>query len=213
MFLKATIGLMIAGSLLFTSCVKKEYYNTTPTPPPPVGYQYVFDDNFNYDANNWSFNDAYNDAYVSISGGNLNYSYLPVNDGTNTVAISTGVNTRYDFLIQTRMRSDYAMGIVFGVSNSSYGYSLFIDESGYFALYNEGDARNGVKTILDWQYSPAISAGWNDVEFEQVGNYWTAYVNDTKLFEIPAQYISGSKIGYIVLAGTQGKADYLTVQW
>src|SRR5690606_23417171 len=119
MYLKVSLGLIIAGSLFFTSCIKNEYHTVTPA-PEPVGYQYIFDDNFNYDANNWSFSDAYNDAYVSVSGGNLNYSYLPMNDGTNTVAVSTGLNTRYDFLIQTRMRSDYAMGIVFGVSNNSY---------------------------------------------------------------------------------------------
>src|SRR5206468_47440 len=105
------------------------------------------------------------------------------------------------------------MGLVFGVSNNDYGYSFFIDDKGYFAIYKEGNSTTPAKAILDWQYSSAIRTGWNDIELEQTGNYWTGYANGTKLFEIPAQYLAGSKIGYIVLAGTSGQADYLTVQW
>lgn len=204
--------LLIATITLLASCRKSTYYEPTPT-PPPVGYQYSFNDDFNYDAHNWSFSDPDNEAYVNISGGKLNYYYNPVNDGTNTVAINTGVNIRKDFLIQTRISSDNAMGLVFGVSNSDYGYSFFIDDQGYFAIYKEGDADHAAKTIMDWQYNAAIQTGWNDIELEQVGDYWLGYANGVKLFEIPAQYMAGSKIGFIVLAGTNGKADYLTVQW
>jgi hypothetical protein len=206
--------LVPAASLVFTSCIKNEYYTTEPQPnPQPVGYQYVFDDNFNYDAHNWSFNDPANSAYVSIQNGLLNYSYHPVTSGTNTVAVATGMNTGSDFLIQSRIKSDNAMGLVFGVSNSNYGYSFFIDDNGSFAVYSEGNSATPVKTIIDWQYSSAIQAGWNDIEVEQVGNYWKGYINGTKVFEIQAQYLGGSKVGFIVLAGTTGYADYLTVQW
>ncbi len=67
---------------------------------------------------------------------------------------------------------------------------------------------------MDWQASEAIYRdGWNEVEFEQTGNYWMGYINGVKVFEIPAKSINGNKIGYIVLAGTTGYADYLTVQW
>lgn len=202
----------ISGILALSSCVKNEYYTPEPS-PVPAGYQMTFNDDFNFDANNWSFSDPGNNAFVNISGGVLNYTYEPVDDGTNTVAILTGANVRKDFLAQTRITSDNAMGLAFGVSNSDYGYSFFIDDQGYFALYKEGDANTPVKTILDWQYSSAIQAGWNDIELEQVGNYWLGYANGIKLFEVPAQYLAGSKFGYIVLAGTNGKADYLTVQW
>ncbi len=207
--------ILVAGlaTMFLTSCVKNEYYETTPD-PQPVGYKYAFDDNFDFDANNWSFSDAGNSAYVSVRNGLLKYSYLPVNDGTNTVAINTGAVLTRDFLIQTSIRSDYAMGIAFGVSSNDYGYSLFIDDEGYFALYKEGNANTQVQTIIDWQESNSIiSGGWNDVEIEQVGNYWLGYVNGTKIFEIPAKYLAGDQIGYIVLAGTTGYADYLTVQW
>lgn len=205
-----SLGLIV---VFFSSCVKNEYYDTTPDTQPIV-YNYVFDDNFDFDANNWSFSDPRNAAYVDVYKGLLKYSYLPSDDGTNTVAISTGAAVNRDFLIQTSIKTDYAMGIAFGVSNNDYGYSLFIDDEGYFALFKEGNANTGVQTIIDWQQNAAIvRGGWNDVEFEQVGNYWLGFVNGTKLFEIPAHYLSGDRIGYIVLAGTTGYADYLTVQW
>jgi hypothetical protein len=208
-----TLALVLAGSLLLTSCIKNEYYETNPNTQQPIGYQNIFDDNFDYDAHNWSFSDASNDAYVSVGGGRLKYEYNPPGEGTNTVAINTGVNVNRDFLIQSRISSNNAMGIAFGVSNSDYGYSFFIDDQGYFAVYREGNASTPVKTIIDWQYNAAILTGWNNIEFEQVGNYWLGYVNGTRLFEIPAQNLYGSKTGFITLAGTTGYADYLTVQW
>ncbi|MBN8671538.1 MAG: hypothetical protein J0L80_12680 [Chitinophagales bacterium] len=206
------IGLILAGVTTLTSCVKNEYYNTTPN-TTPVGYQNIFDDNFDYDSHNWSFTDAYNNASVRITGGQLKYVYNPSNDGTNTVAVNTGLNTNYNFLIQTRMQSNNAMGLVWGVSNNDYGYSLFIDDQGYFAVYKEGNANTAVKTLIDWQYNSAIVAGWNNIEVEQQGDYWIGYANGKKLFEIGAQNLYGSKVGYIVMAGTTGYADYLTVQW
>lgn len=206
-----TILFILAGAALMSSCIKNEYYNTTPA--QPVGYQNIFDDNFDYDSHNWSFSDPDNDAYVKIANGNLKYTYIPSGDGTNTVAVNTGLNTYGNFLIQTKIQSNYAMGLVFGVSNTDYGFSFMIDDNGYFAVYKEGNATTPAKTILDWQYNSAIVSGWNNVEFEQHNGYWTGYVNGTKLFEIASQSMYGSKVGYIVMSGTTGYADYLTVQW
>lgn len=208
------IGLILFAGIatIFTSCVKNEYYDTEPN-QTPSGYQYQFDDNFDYDTHNWSFSDPAHSAYASVSNGMLKYSYLPTDNGTNTVAVATGADVRRDFLVQTRIKSDYEMGLAFGVSNSDYGYSFFIDDQGYFAVYKEGSANTAVKTIIDWQQTSAIQQGWNDVELEQVGNYWRGYINGTKVFEIEAQYLGGSKFGFIEMAGTTGYADYLTVQW
>jgi hypothetical protein len=207
------IAILLSVSALLSSCTKNEYYTTTPSTKQPVGYQNIFDDNFDYDAHNWSFSDPGNRAYVDIAQGTLKYSYLPSGDGTNTVAVNTGLNPNRDFLIQTKMQSNYQMALVFGVSNSEYGYSFFIDDKGYFAVYSEGNANIPVKTILDWQYNAAIVSGWNSVEIEQHNGYWTGYVNGKKLFEIAAQSLYGTKVGYEVMAGTTGYADYLTVQW
>lgn len=216
MFNKLLITVFAIGTIFMTSCVKNEYYTVSPDEPQVQipQYDFIFDDDFNNNINNWAFSDPGNSAYVTIGNSRLKYSYLPPTDGTNTVAINTGAKLHRNFLVQTRIRTDYAMGIAFGVSNNDYGYSFFIDNDGYFALYKEGNSSSGVQTIIDWQYSDAIyKESWNDIEFEQAGNYWLGYANGIKLFEIPARYLDGQKIGYIVLAGTTGYADYLTVQW
>lgn len=207
-----TLLVIAAGSVLFTSCIKNEYHNVTPE-PAPVGYQYSFNDEFNNNINNWEFADPSNAAFVDIINGTLKYTYVPADPGTNTVAIATGANVKRDFLVQTRMKSDNAMGLVFGVSNNNYGYSFFIDGQGSFAVFKEGDANTPVKTIIDWTYSNTIQINWNDIELEQIDGYWTGYINGTKVFEIESQYLAGSKFGYIVLDGTTGYADYMTVQW
>lgn len=217
--MKSRILLLIAiiGITMLNSCVKNEYYTVDPNNPPPPTvpvYNYIFDDNFDNDANAWTFSDPQNAAYVSLVSSALKYTYLPANAGTNTVAINTGAKLHRNFLIQTSMKSDNAMGLCFGVSDVDYGYSFFIDNEGFFSFYKEGDAQSVVQTLLDWQASSAINiGGWNDVELEQVGNYWVGYINTVKVFEIPAQYVDGNRIGYIVLDGTTGYADYMTVQW
>ncbi|HEY9178397.1 MAG TPA: hypothetical protein VIN07_11930 [Flavipsychrobacter sp.] len=215
MLTRIIMATIAVSTLFISSCVKKEYYTVEP-PAEPKGPQYysIFDDEFNNNINNWTFSDPGNAAYVTLVNSWLKYTYMPPNDGTNTVAINTGAKLHRNFLVQTRIRSDYAMGLCFGVSDNDYGYSFFIDNDGYFAVYKEGTANEGVQTLMDWQESEAIYRnGWNDVEFEQIGNYWTGYINGVKVFEIPARNLGGNKIGYIVLAGTTGYADYLTVQW
>jgi hypothetical protein len=204
--------IFLALTIIVLPSCRKNYYGVDPT-PPVTGYQYIFDDNFDYDSHNWSFNDHYNSAFVDIGGGMLNYTYTPAQDGTNTVAVNTGANLSYDFLIRTSISSDNAMGIAFGVSNTDYGYSLMIDDQGYFCLYREGDANNAAQPIIDWQQNSAIRKGWNDVELEQRNGYWVAYANGSRLFEVAAQRLLGDKIGFIVLANTRGSADYLTVKY
>lgn len=215
MFSRIIIATLAAGTLFISSCVQKEYYTVEP-PAEPSGpqYNYIFDDDFNNNINNWTFSDPDNAAYVTLVNSWLKYTYMPPNDGTNTVAISTGAKLHRNFLVQTRIRSDYAMGLCFGVSDNDYGYSFFIDNDGYFALYKEGSATESFQRIMEWQESEAIYRdGWNEVEFEQTGNYWMGYINGVNVFKIQAKPINGNKIGYIVLAGTTGYADYLTVQW
>ncbi len=196
-------------TIALSSCVvRNDDYNVQ-----PAGYQFAFSDDFNNDRNQWSFADNGNNAYVRLSGGQLHYDYHPAASGTNTVAINTGMRTDYDFDIRTRIRSDNAMGLVFGVSPTDYGYSFFIDAGGYFALFDEGTATIKPQAILNWTQSGAVRNGWNDVELEQVGNAWVGYINGTQVFQTDARTQYGSQVGFMVLANTSGDAEFLDVQW
>lgn len=207
----ATLGFIaLLATTGLSSCIKADIYNTQPT---TTGYQSSFNDDFNYDAHNWTFNDGNARAQAYVSNGVLNYSYHPSGNGTNTLAITTGWDRNHDWDIQTRISSNNAMGLVFGVSASDYGYSVFIDDRGYFAVYDEGTATIAAASIINWQQSSAIRSGWNDLEVEQYKGNWTGYINGTQVFQIPAHTLYGNQIGYEVLANTDGKADYLTIRW
>ncbi len=204
--------LALAAMSCLSSCViRTDDYDTTPANP----YQYGFSDDFNSDVNGWSFRDGANKASVYLSSGQLHYDYHPYDNGTNTVAVSTGMPpaTRA-FDIQTRFRSDNAMGLVFGVSSSDYGYSVFIDDRGYFAVYDEGTASIKEQALLDWTQTGAIRQGWNDLELQATRDgSWVGYINGTQVFRIGARTLYGSQAGFIVLANTGGDADFLDVSW
>lgn len=211
--MKQLLAILIAATTLgLSSCVVRhdDYYNPQPANP----YQYSFADEFNYDNNQWSFRDVNAGASVYLSGGQLHYDYHPANQGTNTVAVSTGMSTNtYRFDIQTRFRSNNAMALVWGVSPSSYGYSFFIDDRGYFAVYDEGTSSIASRALIDWSQSGAIHAGWNDVELQATGSSWIGYINGTQVFQIPAQRLYGTQVGYMVLSNTSGDADFIDVEW
>lgn len=214
--MKRTI-LITLSAIAFTaglqSCIIHDdsYYS----PEPARGYQYSFTDEFNSDQNGWSFRDAGNHAQVYISGGQLHYDYHPADNGTNTVAISTGMSTgTRSFDIRTRFQSDNAMALVYGVSATDYGYSFFVDDRGYFAVYDEGTASIKPQAIIDWSQSSAVRSGWNDVEIEATpSGSWVGYINGSQVFQIPARTLYGAQAGYMVLANTSGDADFLDVSY
>jgi hypothetical protein len=210
------LAMLAISTVLLGSCVKNEYHtdpepSTNNTGGSTTGSK-VFNDQFDKDEHSWSFSDPADSAYVSIINGTLKYSYLKTT-GSSSVSVNTGISFRSNFSIKTRIKSNHIMGIIFGASNTAKGYSFLVDDKGYFAVYNEGDSTTSAQAILSWQYAPAIITGdWNDIRFEQSGDYWNGYINNTKVFQVQSQYLPTGKAGFIVLANTAGTADYLTVQ-
>ncbi|RYY14823.1 MAG: hypothetical protein EOO04_29625 [Chitinophagaceae bacterium] len=202
--------LILIASFSFTGCIiQDDNYNQQPG-NGSTGYYYLFNEDFNADNRGWSFDDPIDSAYALVTNGAykfVDYSYA---GGYNLAVVPTGAVTHRNFLVQTRLKSNYAMALIFGASNNDFGYSLYLDEQGYFAVYKEGYPS---QTIIDWQYNSAITAGWNDVELEQIDGYWYGYVNNVKIFQTPARSLSGNQFGFMVLPGTTGYADFLTVKW
>lgn len=203
------ILLLLIAAISFTGCIiERDRYDVTPQ--PPRGYQSIFHEDFTNDTRGWAFDDPIDSAYAFVRDGAYKFVDYSYTGGYHTAVVPTGAHPNRDFLVQARITSNYAMALIFGASNRDYGYSFFIDEEGYFAVYREGYP---AETIIDWQYSPNIRAGWNDVEVEQIGSYWYGYINGVKVFQTPARALSGVQCGFMVLANTTGLADYLTVKW
>lgn len=204
------LAFAVVLSLGFTGCIihDDDYYHHNPN--PPSGYQQSFAEEFDDDRRGWTYDDSQDSSYAFVANGYykmVDYSRR----GSNHVAVvTTGANTSRNFLVQSRMSTDNAMGLIFGASNKTYGYSLFIDPAGYYAVYKEG---LNPDPVIDWTRSSSIKNGWNDVEIEQVADYWHFYINGVKVNQTPARVLSGSQMGFMVLANTVGQVDYLHVKW
>jgi hypothetical protein len=205
-----TLFVLLTTTFLFTGCIiQEDRYDTQPQ-EPVVGYQAIFNEDFSNDTRGWAFDDPQDSAYAFVRDGAYKFVDYSYTGGYHTAVVPTGAPAGRNFLVQSRLTSNYAMALIFGASNSDYGYSFFIDETGYFAVYEEGYP---AQTIIDWQYSADIQSGWNDVEVEQVDGYWYGYINGAKVFQTPARGLTGTQCGFMVLANTTGFADYLTVKW
>lgn len=209
--------LALALTATFTSCVRNDYYTPDPNNnnnnnPDPVVY--TFNEEFSNDNRGWAFSSSADSAYASVSNGQLefiNYSVL----GSNTQVVQTNMSTSGNFTIESKIKSDYQMGIIFGNSGNQYeyGYSFIIDNGGYFIVYKEGNATTNVQVVKDWTANNAINANWNKVVIEQKNGYWTFFVNGYEVHQMAARPLNGTYCGFIVLSQTQGYADYLTVNW
>ena len=213
-------AMLVAGSLIFSSCYRHDNYdypqnnNNNHHTTNTGGYTYEFDEEFNgADLYGWTFADAADSAYSSITGGS--YQYVDYSAMlSNMVVVNTGANTNSNFTVTTRIKSNKIMGLIFGASSTDNGYALYIDTAGNYSLYREGFGTAASTVIIpstqDSLY--AIKNNWNVLELDQINNTWTAYINGTMIFNIASSPLSGSQFGFKVLPGTIGYADYLDVK-
>ena len=205
----ALLSLIVAVVFLSGCIYDDDHYQTT-----PVGYQYIFEETFDNDTRGWAFDDPIDSAYALVQNGEYKFVDYSKAGGVHIPVVATGANVDKNFLVQSRLESNYAMALIFGAAPGVYGYSFYIDDAGYFAVYNEGGSNQSFKTLIDWTESNAIkSGGYNDVAIEQKGNRWHFYINNTEVATLSAQYLSGNRFGFMVLAGTTGYADDLIVKW
>lgn len=199
----------------FSSCRKDNYYY----PQPQPNYQMVtYSDDYNNDDGNWGFSDNADDASGYVSNGTYKMFYDGVASEAYYISKDIDFNTNKDFTIQTRIGSDNNMGLLFGYQGVGvYGYSFTVDYNGNFALYDEGG--NGFGS--DVQEVVQLSSGnfvnnngdWNDLRIEQRGNKWYGYINDVQVFNIDAQPLYGTNVGYVLVSNTAGEADYIQVDY
>jgi hypothetical protein len=206
--------LSITGLSLFaSSCIHDD------GPQPYYPQKYTYAEEFNDDSRGWAFADPANYAYGVVSNGTYKFDYNDNLQEAYYVSKNIGFNRFNDFTIQTRIGSNNNMGLLFGDNSSvnSYGYSFTVDYDGYFALYDEGG--NGYGPNVQEIVPPTtngnvnINGDWNELRLEQRGNRWIGYVNNQQVFNVPAQNLKGTNVGFVDVKLTQGEADYLQVDW
>ena len=213
------VVLFFAGMAIFTSCMQRDDYNTNPNNTGHnnnwhnPGYPQEFDEEFNgADNYGWSFTDAADSAYASITNGSYQYvDYSAIL--SNMSVVNTGVNTNGNFTVQTRVKSNKVMGLIFGASAADNGYAFYIDTAGNYSLYKEGMGTTASTLIIPSTYdSLAAKNDWNTLEVDQTSSNWTGFINGTQVFQMTARPISGANFGFKILPGTVGYADYLVVK-
>ncbi len=212
-------AIALIGLSTLTSCVRNDYYTVDPVDntnnnnnnnPDP----YKFNEEFSSDQRGWAFGSSADSTYAFVSGGMLefiNYSVL----ASNTQVVNTNGDFSGNWLIETRIKSDNDMGVIFGNSGNQYeyGYSFVLNNGGYYVVYKEGNANTDITVLKNWTANNAINSNWNDVTIEQKNGYWIFMVNGYEVYQMEARPINGKYCGFIVLPQTQGYADYLTVSW
>ncbi len=212
-FHKAALLLLVSASLL-SSCSKSDY--VIPTTPAQPAYQNDLRDDFNSDTHNWSYTNVTNGSAIYISNGYLYYTSHPSsNPAVLEAGLATSISSSANFLLETSISSDNIMGLYFGGTTTNKGFSFKINAvTGSYALYNEGDTTaNSATPVLNWTVSNAICASLNILRLEQVGNLWNGYINNTQVFSTTARPLVGNSVGFIMIPGTNGQADYLDIKW
>jgi hypothetical protein len=221
----AIVGLCLITTLTVTSCYHRDDYNSYPNNNNSngntgtrgninPGYPAEFDEEFNgTDHYAWSFTDAADSAYASISNGSYQYvDYSAVL--SNFLTVNTGINTQINFSVIARIKSNKIMGLVFGASTSDNGYAFYIDTAGNYSLYKEGTGSTASTVVIPstQDTAHAVKNNWNTLEIDQANNQWTGSINGNQVFQITAPAVTGSAFGFKVLPGTIGYADYLVVK-
>ena len=216
-----TIGCVLLSGILFTACIQRDNYEPAPSNNNNnyhnnnnSGYSYVFDEEFNGSDNyNWTFTSPTDSSYAGISNGNYQFVDYSISNYPNVV-VGTNANLQGNFVVQTSIKSNNRMGLIFGASTTDNGYAFYVDSNGYYSLYKEGYGSVASSPIIpstqDTLY--ATKKGWNTLEIDQISGNWTGFINGTQIFRMAARTISGSGFGFKIVPGTVGYADYIKVK-
>ncbi len=130
--------------------------------------------------------------------------------------IHTGLNARYDFVIEARISrisgtATNGYGLIFGKGKSGY-YNFIITPQGRFYVRRIERGKKGTY-LIRWKKTTAISQSsiTNKLRVQKTGNEILFYINDRYVGKIPYQGLFGDQVGFMLYQRQQIAADYIVV--
>ncbi|MCF6240530.1 MAG: caspase family protein [Bacteroidales bacterium] len=130
--------------------------------------------------------------------------------------IHTGLNPRYDFVIESRISrisgtASNGYGLVFGKGQRGY-YNFIITPAGRFYVRRVERGKKG-QYLIRWKKTSAISQTsiTNKLRVQKTGNEVLFYINERYVGKIPYQSFFGDQVGFMMYQRQQIAVDYLVV--
>ena len=130
--------------------------------------------------------------------------------------IHTGLNPRYDFVIESRISrisgtANNGYGLIFGKGKNGY-FNFIITPQGRFYVRRVERGKKG-QYLIRWKKTSAISQTsiTNKLRVQKTGNEILFYINERYVGKIPYQSFFGDQVGFMLYQRQQIAVDYLVV--
>ncbi len=130
--------------------------------------------------------------------------------------IHTGLNPRYDFVIESRISrisgtANNGYGLIFGKGKNGY-YNFIITPQGRFYVRRVEIGKKG-QYLIRWKKTSAISQTsiTNKLRVQKTGNEILFYINERYVGKIPYQSFFGDQVGFMLYQRQQIAVDYIVV--
>lgn len=173
----------------------------------------LVEDNFSDNRYDWWLGKTQNGRAEILRG-----EYIIKYSGQKSWAsnIHTGLNPRYDFVIESRISrisgtETNGYGLVFGKGKNGY-YNFIITPQGRFYVRKIERGKKG-QYLIRWKKTSAISQTsiTNKLRVQKTGNEILFYINERYVGKIPYQSFFGDQVGFMMYQAQQIAVDYLVV--
>ncbi len=130
--------------------------------------------------------------------------------------IHTGLNPRYDFVIESRISrisgtANNGYGLIFGKGKNGY-FNFIITPQGRFYVRRVERGKKG-QYLIRWKKTSAISQTsiTNKLRVQKTGNEILFYINERYVGKIPYQSFFGDQVGFMLYQRQQIAVDYIVV--
>jgi hypothetical protein len=179
--------------------------------------EYVLQDYFTNNKNNWPVKNTSGTTVVGISNSYYNFEHLKASGGW-AINIQKRIDTSRDFEITTNIKK------ISGISNYSYGFQWGKEGNNSFRFYITGNGyykiarvvNNKEEVIKKFTKNSAIKTGngaINTLKIKKEGGYYKYYVNNSYLTQTNFEAFYGHRLGYVVFNKQKIGVDNITIKY